>query len=214
MAYVAASRTAQCAHCSGRMPAAAQSTARFCRSACRQAAYRERRRAEQERVAGEQAARVPSELTARARWVRYSSRKVPLRTDGRFASVNDPSTWADFAAAARATAGEGVGFVLTASDRIVVVDLDHAVECGRVLPWAQRIVDALPSTYMERGRSGTGLHLWFRGEVPAGRRIRRGGLAVEVYSDRRYMIVGDRVPGTPLELAELPDAAGVIASLV
>jgi hypothetical protein len=25
--------------------------------------------------------------------------------------------------------------------------------------------------------------------------------------------VGDRVPGTPLELAELPDAAGLIASL-
>ncbi len=51
------------------------------------------------------------------------------------------------------------------------------------------------------------------GSVPAGRRIRRGGLAVEVYSDRRYMIVGDRVSGTPLELAVLPDAAGLIASL-
>ena len=126
----------------------------------------------------------------------------------------DPSTWSDFAAAAGATTGEGVGFVLTASDRIVVVDLDHAVEGGRVLPWAQRIVDALPATFMERGRSGTGLHLWFRGEVPAGRRIRRGELAIEVYSDRRYMIVGDRVSGTPLELAELPHAAGVIASLV
>ena len=165
-------------------------------------------------MVGEQAARVPVELTSRARWVRYSSRKVPLRTDGRFASSTDPSTWSDFAAAAGATTGEGVGFVLTASDRIVVVDLDHAVEDGRVLPWAQRIVDALPATFMERGRSGTGLHLWFRGEVPAGRRIRCGELAVEVYSDRRYMIVGDRVSGTPLELAELPHAAGVIASLV
>lgn len=134
--------------------------------------------------------------------------------DGRFAAVNDPSSWSDFDAAAAATAGEGFGFVLTPQDRIVVVDLDHAVEGGRVLPWAQRIVDALPATYMERGRSGAGLHLWFRGEVPAGRRIRKDELAVEVYSDRRYIIVGDRVSGTPLELAELPDAAGVIASLV
>lgn len=67
---------------------------------------------------------------------------------------------------------------------------------------------------MERGRSGGGLHLWFRGEVPAGRRWRRGEVAVEVYSDRRYMIVGDRVPGMPLSLAELPDAAPRIASLV
>lgn len=192
----------------------ARGDARFCSSPCRQAAYRERRRIERERVAAEQAARVPAELTGRPRWVRYSSRKVPLRTDGRFASVQDPSSWSDFAAVVKASAGEGVGFVLTASDRIVVVDLDHAVEGGRVLPWAQLIVDALPATYMERGRSGGGLHLWFRGEVPAGRRIRRGEKAVEFYSDRRYMIVGDRVPGTPLELAELPDAAARIASLV
>lgn len=167
-----------------------------------------------EQVEAERAARVPAELRSRARWVRYSSRKVPLRIDGRFASVNDPSSWSDFAAASAATAGQGIGFVLTAQDRIVVVDLDHAVEDGRVLPWAQRIVDALPATYMERGRSGTGLHLWFRGEVPAGRRIRKKDVAVEVYSDRRYMIVGDRVDGTPLSLAELPDAAGVIASLL
>jgi primase-polymerase (primpol)-like protein len=196
------------------MPLLARADARFCSSACRQAAYRERRRAERERVEGERAARVPAELTERPRWVRYSSRKVPLRVDGRFASVDDPSSWSDFPAAVKAKAGEGIGFVLTAGDGIVVVDLDHAVQGGRVLPWAQAIVDQLPATYMERGRSGTGLHLWFRGAVPHGRRIRRGELAVEFYSDRRYMIVGDRVGGTPLELAELPDAAGVIASLL
>lgn len=136
-----------------------------------------------------------------------------MRTDGRFASVKDPSSWSDFAAAASSKTGDGIGFVLAAGDGIVVIDLDHAVEAGRVLPWAQAIVDHLPSTYMERGRSGTGLHLWFRGAVQHGRRIRKGELAFEVYSDRRYIIVGDRVPGTPLELAELPDAAGLIASL-
>ncbi len=203
----------ECDRCARSMPLRARVDARFCSNGCRQAEYRDRRRAEKERVAGEQAARVPSELTERARWVRYSSRKVPLRVDGRFAAVDDPSSWSDYSAAARATAGEGVGFVLTAGDRIVVVDLDHAVEDGRVLPWAQAIVDRLPATYMERGPSGTGLHMWFRGAVLHGRRVRRGELAVEVYSDRRYMIVGDRVPGTPLELAELPDAAGLIASL-
>ncbi|MFP8944709.1 bifunctional DNA primase/polymerase [Streptomyces fenghuangensis] len=209
----ATARRTRCEHCAGPLPLTARADARYCSSPCRQAAYRKRRRAEQERVAVEQAARIPTELTARPRWVRHTG-KVPLRTDGRFASVNDPSSWSDFATAASSSAGEGVGFVLTAGDRIVVVDLDHAVENGRVLPWAQAIVDRLPATYMERGRSGSGLHLWFRGSVPAGRRIRRGEKAVEVYSDRRYMIVGDRVPGTPLELAELHDAAGVIASLV
>ncbi|MFM9589900.1 bifunctional DNA primase/polymerase [Streptomyces scabiei] len=206
-------RRTRCERCAGPLPLRARADARFCSSLCRQAAYRERRRTERDRVAVEQAARIPVELSARPRWVRYSSRKVPLRVDGRFAAVDDPSTWSDFPAVVRATAGEGVGFVLTAGDGFVVVDLDHAVEGGRVLPWAQAIVDRLPATYMERGRSGKGLHLWFRGSVPHGRRVRRGELAVEVYSDRRYMIVGDRVPGTPLELAVLPDAAGLIASL-
>jgi primase-polymerase (primpol)-like protein len=207
-------RRTECERCGGPMPLMARADARFCSSRCRQAAYRERRRAEQERVTVEQAARVPVELSSRPRWVRYSWKKVPLRVDGRFASVQDPSSWSDFAAAVEASPGEGIGFVLTAGDGFVVVDLDHAVADGRIQPWAQRIVDQLPATYMERGRSGSGLHLWFRGGLVAGRRIRRGELAVEVYSDRRYMIVGDRVPGTPLELAELPDAAGVIASLV
>jgi primase-polymerase (primpol)-like protein len=210
----AIARRIECEECAGPLSLLARADTRYCGATCRKRASRARQRVERERVAGEQVARIPAELTSRPRWVRYSSRKVPLRVDGRFASVQDPSSWSDFAAAVQASAGEGIGFVLTAGDGIVVVDLDHAVVDGRVLPWAQRILDALPATYMERGRSGTGLHLWFRGTVPAGRRIRRGELAVEVYSDRRYIIVGDRVSGTPLELAELPDAAGVIASLV
>ncbi|MFK4251545.1 bifunctional DNA primase/polymerase [Streptomyces angustmyceticus] len=201
-----------CERCSGPMPAAARADAQYCSSPCRQAAYRARCKAERARVRVDQQARVPAELTSRPRWVRHKD-KVPLRTDGRFASVKDPSSWSDFPAVAASRTGDGIGFVLTAGDGIVVLDLDHAVEDGRVLPWAQAIVDQLPPTYMERGRSGTGLHLWFRGAVPHGRRIRRGELAVEVYSDRRYMIVGDRVPGTPLSLAELPDAAGLVASL-
>ncbi|MFF8784827.1 bifunctional DNA primase/polymerase [Streptomyces sp. NPDC015125] len=189
-----------------------RSDRRYCSNSHRVLAARARKRARDEALAAEQQARIPAELTSRPRWVRHKA-KVPLRTDGRFASVTDPSSWSDFTAAASSKTGDGIGFVLTAGDGIVVVDLDRAVDAGRVLPWAQAIVDQLPATYMERGRSGTGLHLWFRGAVAHGRRIRRGELAFEVYSDRRYMIVGDRVPGTPLSLAELPDAAGLIASL-
>jgi primase-polymerase (primpol)-like protein len=189
-----------------------RSDRRYCSNSHRVLAARTRKRAREAAIATEQQARIPVELTSRPRWVRHKD-KVPLRTDGRFASVSDPSSWSDFSAAATVSTGDGIGFVLTAGDGIVVIDLDHAVEDGQVLPWAQRIVDRLPSTYMERGRSGTGLHLWFRGAVPAGRRIRRGELAFEVYSDRRYIIVGARVPGTPLELAVLPDAAGLVASL-
>jgi primase-polymerase (primpol)-like protein len=212
MTSTAVARRTECVQCAGPLPLMARADARFCGATCRKRASRARIAERQQRASVEQAARIPTELTSRTRWVRHKD-KVPMRTDGRFASVKDPSSWSDYAAAAASKTGDGVGFVLTASDGIVVVDLDHAVEAGRVLPWAQAIVDQLPPTYMERGRSGTGLHLWFRGAVPAGRRIRRGELAFEVYSDRRYMIVGDRVPGTPLSLAVLPDAAGLVASL-
>ncbi len=201
-----------CEYCGGDLPVVHRSDRRYCSDSHRVLAARARKREREASVAADQAARIPAELTSRPRWVRHKA-KVPLRTDGRFASVNDPSSWADFTTAVTSRVGDGVGFVLTAGDGIVVIDLDHAVQAGRVVPWAQAIVDQLPPTYMERGRSGTGLHLWFRGAVPAGRRIRRGELAVEVYSDRRYIIAGDRVPGTPLSLAELPDAAGLIASL-
>lgn len=212
MTATAAARRTRCEQCAGPLPLLARADARYCGATCRKRASRSRRAAEAARLTEEQAARIPAELTARPRWVRHKD-KVPMRTDGRFASVNDPSSWSDFAAVVSSKTGDGIGFVLTAGDRVVVIDLDHAVEDGRVLPWARAVVDQLPPTYMERGRSGSGLHLWFRGAVPHGRRIRKGELAVEVYSDRRYMIVGDRVPGTPLELAELRDAAGVIASL-
>ena len=212
MTSTAVARRTECVQCAGPLPLMARADARFCGATCRKRSSRARIAARQEQVAAERQARIPAELTSRPRWVRHKA-KVPMRTDGRFASVKDPSSWSDYPAVAASGTGDGVGFVLTAGDGIVVVDLDHAVEAGRVLPWAQAIVDQLPPTYMERGRSGTGLHLWFRGAVPHGRRIRRGELAFEVYSDRRYIIVGDRVSGTPLELAELPDAAGLIASL-
>ena len=201
-----------CEYCGGDLPVMHRSDRRYCSNSHRVLAARARKREREAAVTAEQQARIPAELTSRSRWVRHKG-KVPMRTDGRFASVKDPSSWSDYAAVAASKTGDGSGFVLTAGDGIVVIDLDHAVEGGRVLPWAQRIVDQLPPTYMERGRSGTGLHLWFRGAVTHGRRIRRGELAFEVYSDRRYIIVGDRVSGTPLSLAELPDAAGLIASL-
>lgn len=198
-----------CGHCGADMPL--RSLALTCSNACRQAAYRARRKA------AEEAARVetiPSELRARARWVRHAAKR-PMRTDGKWASTTDPSTWSDYATARDCRRGDGVGYVLAPGDGVVVIDLDHAVRPdGTLEAWARFIVDALPATYTERGRSGTGLHLWFRGELRRGRRIRRGEVALEAYGRDRFIVVGDRVPGSPLELAELPNAAAVIASLV
>lgn len=97
-----------------------------------------------------------------------------------------------------------MGFVLSHMDRLVCIDLDHALLDGLLRPWARKIVDALPETYIEVSPSGTGLHIWGFGSVGRGRRIRRGGSAVEVYDRGRYITV-TRNPfeDAPSRLADL-----------
>jgi len=79
---------------------------------------------------------IPEELKQRPQWVlwRYVGRgdekpaKVPLTTEGRFAKVNDPTTWAtyeDAVAAVEHIQCEGIGFVFTEDDPYCGVDIDN-----------------------------------------------------------------------------------------
>lgn len=45
-------------------------------------------------------------------------------------------------------------------------------------------------------------------------KIRRGEVNVEVYGRDRFIVLGDRVAQTPLQLAELPAAAETVATLI
>ncbi|MFD5384255.1 DNA primase [Streptomyces sp. NPDC127074] len=196
----------RCERCNSRLGARHAHNARFCSGRCRIAAHR---------AARQQADPVPSAMTRRRQWVRHTDRKVPLSVVGpkmRPASSTDPSTWASYSAVNRATAGAGVGFVLSEADRLVCIDLDHALLDGELRPWARRIVDKLPETYIEISPSGTGLHIWGFGEMGRGRRIRRGESAIEIYDRSRYVTV-TREPfeGAPSRLADLSQ---VIAELL
>jgi primase-polymerase (primpol)-like protein len=146
-------------------------------------------------------------MQRRRQWVRHTDRKVPLSvTAGKatVASSTAPETWAPYRTALRSTAGVGLGFVLSADDRLACIDLDHALADGELMPWAREIVDRVPSTYIEVSPSGHGLHIWGYGEVGRGRRIRRGETAVEVYDRERYICV-TRKPfeDAPSKLADL-----------
>ncbi|MFE3461357.1 hypothetical protein ACFXKD_27750 [Nocardiopsis aegyptia] len=165
---------------------------RFCSSRCRVAAHRARRA-------------IPAEMRERRRWVRRDEEKVPLMArSGRRASPTAPGTWAKYDVATKSTHGVGLGYVLRQGDGLVCVDLDHCLWGDRVSDWAQRILDATPDTFVERSASGTGLHIWGHGEMTKGRRIRRDdGTAVEVYGTGRYIAMGERWRGSPLELADL-----------
>ncbi len=167
---------------------------------------------------------VPAELRARRQWVcwRIEQRpsgpaKVPLDPHtGRRASVTDSATWGAWDGALtyhREHPGttSGIGYVLTADDPYVGIDLDHArdPETGALAAWAAEIVAELGS-YAEASVSGTGVHVIVRGSwsdvVPAGRPRNRGpygGGHVEVYEHSRYLVVtGHRIPDTPDGIAE------------
>lgn len=173
------------------MPITARRHARFCRPACRAAAHRAARA-------------IPAELTSRPRWIRRTSRKVPVAVDGTTASSTDPATWSRYRNAAASTAGVGLGFVLD-GDGIVCLDLDHCLVDGELLPWAQRLVDDAGATWVEVSTSGEGLHVWGHGVLPHGRRITvDGGGSVELYGDGRYIAVTGRTfGGTPQRFGDL-----------
>ena len=85
--------------------------------------------------------------------------KVPY-TPGttRKANVNYPSTFTAFDTAASATGYDGIG--IRVHGRIVGIDLDHCIENGTLLPWAQEIVDRFAMTYIEVSPSGTGIRIF------------------------------------------------------
>lgn len=169
---------------------------RFCSARCRVAAHRVRRAA----------SALPAELTERRRWVRRDERKAPRTLDGGFASVATASTWSSHAEAAASEAGIGLGYVLAEGDGIVCIDLDHCLDDGELAAWAREILDRCPATYTEISPSGDGLHIWGRGELARGRRMRMGGASVEVYGQGRYVAVtGRRFEGSPAVLADLSE---------
>lgn len=167
-------------------------------------------------------ASIPSELRDRPQWVAWerveregkpTKRPVNPHTGGG-ASSTDPRTWGTFAeaVASREARGlSGVGFVFAEGGGLVGVDLDHCVrDDGSLEPWAEEWVDALES-YTEISPSGTGVHVFVRGEWAEERRNRQGG--IEVYARGRFFTVtGDRWPGTPETVEERQEALDRLAA--
>lgn len=156
----------------------------------------------------------PAELTAYDQWVcwHYGSRpdgkgttKIPIDPKtGENAKPNDPGTWSSFDCARDYCSGHvetiaGIGFMFSAQDPFVGIDLDHCIQGGEVAPWAMEVVSSL-SSYTERSPSRTGLHIYCRGVLPTGGN-RKGDY--EFYDRGRYLtITGDRLEGTPDTIEE------------
>lgn len=151
----------------------------------------------------------PAELTQRPQWVawRFEQRKnepkptkVPVNArTGQLASTTDPSTWSTYLEAlAYLETGhaDGIGYVLSADDPYVGLDLDACrnVDTGVVEPWALSIVRRMKS-YTEISPSQTGLRIFILGTLPPFGR-RKGH--IEVYAQKRFLtITGWRYLGAP-----------------
>jgi primase-polymerase (primpol)-like protein len=160
--------------------------ARYCSPRCRAAGNR---------------VTIPAELRARPQWVTHKpGGRIPLQPDGRVALVNDPGTWSPYAAVRDLACR---GYVLNGTGH-VVIDLDHCITGGELAPWAAEILARCPATWIEISPSGTGLHVWGRGYLHQGRRIRDGRRSIEVYGTGRHMTVtGRRWRAAPATLANL-----------
>lgn len=111
----------------------------------------------------------------------------------------------------RAGRCDGIGVVLgphlnLGGVPLVGLDLDDVVTRGRPLPGALELLAPLRS-YTEFSISGQGLHVVVAGRLPpAGRRGHVAGIGVELIECGFLAITGDRLPGTPADVAPHPEA--------
>lgn len=146
---------------------------------------------------------IPNELKQMPRWVTAKNgQKLPLQADkNKVALLNDPGTWTVYSVAKQAVMDghrDYVGFVFY-GDGIVGIDLDDVFdEMGMIQPKAIEIINTCKS-YTEVSKSGTGIHILVKGQLPFKGRNNRDG--VEIYQTGRYFIItenelvyGDVIP--------------------
>lgn len=168
--------------------------------------------------------KIPEELKWTGQWCiagpdEKGKYKVPCYVGGQtlyHADPTNPKVWTDFETVREYTENRppyGLGFVLSAGDPYVCIDLDikNAQNEPDQTKWTPqtdidrfyKIIMAFHS-YTERSAGGQGYHIWLRGHT--GKGARRGG--VEVYSQERFIVcTGDTVIDSPIvENQDLLDA--------
>lgn len=135
---------------------------------------------------------IPKTLTDIPQWVCCKSNsKVPMKAsyESMPASSTDPTTWNYFGSCWEAIERElydNLGFVFN-NNGIIGIDIDCGLdEDGFLSEIACDIINACNS-FTEWSRSGRGVHIYLKGELPfKGQNNRKG---VEIYKEARYFIV-------------------------
>jgi hypothetical protein len=150
---------------------------------------------------------VPDDLAERDQWILWRRErshgretKVPYSVQGHGASSTNEGDWTKFQDALETWRRSpelysGPGFVFSAQDPFVGIDLDDCLDAnGRLKPWAQGIVERFSDTYIEISPSGQGLKIWAQGQLPANvPGVRVGDGQIEMYDHARYFTVTGQV---------------------
>lgn len=138
--------------------------------------------------------RLPEELKEKRQWVcAWDNSKIPMKAfEKKAASSTAPDTWSTFEQAQAAVEDglyDHIGFVF-ADTGLVGIDIDAGFEDGLMTPLCADIMKACNS-YTEKSRSGRGVHILLRGNLPFTGRNNLSG--VEIYKSRRFFIMTGQV---------------------
>jgi len=130
---------------------------------------------------------IPEELKALTQWLWWKGEpksdgklnKKPMdANNGKAASHSNPETWSSFAVARayheKHSKSAGIGFVFSADDPYVGIDLDNCrdLKTGEIATWAREFLD-MCRTYSEVSPSGKGVKLWLKAKMPGNNTICR-----------------------------------------
>ncbi|MCG1497931.1 DUF5906 domain-containing protein [Staphylococcus epidermidis] len=165
---------------------------------------------------------IPEELKELPQWVlwraewnnkRQQYEKVPYSFSGYRASSTNKDTWTIFDAIHNLyeenNLYDGIGFMLSDNDKYIVLDIDNAIdENGQIN--TDLALEMTELTYCEMSPSGTGLHCFFKGELPEQRKKKRSDLDIELYDNARFMTV----TGESIGQSEICEEQEILNNLV
>lgn len=110
--------------------------------------------------------------------------KLPFSLiDGKANDWNQPERWITFNEAK--TKNRPLGFVLVEEDKIICIDLDHAIQDGKLTLMAKEIIENFAGTYMELSQSVKGIHIFAQGTITDNLNLSSQG--IEIYKKNRYI---------------------------
>lgn len=160
---------------------------------------------------------IPEEMREKKRWCYFKAlptergtvEKIILSPVGEGkerARCNNESDWTTFDEAVKMAVKKnatGITYVLRKDDNITCIDLDHCLnDAGEfVNEQTKNIAEQFNGTYQEKSVSGHGVHIFFKGNLPAD--AKKKTEVIEAYDDVRMICVtGNVFNAAPAKLVD------------